>query len=62
MGEPDLYDGPELSRDGKWIAYVTGESGHDEVHVGPFSVHAPLPEAKPRPIVLVPNWKEGPER
>ena len=27
---------PEFSPDGKWIAYVSNESGHDEVYIQPF--------------------------
>jgi len=35
--EPDA----RLSPDGRWVAYVSNESGHYEVYVRPFSPNAP---------------------
>jgi len=31
-----LEDGPQFSPDGRWIAYVSNESGRQEVYVAPF--------------------------
>src|SRR5262249_17821901 len=32
------YAQPQLSPDGRWLAYVSDESGHDEVYVKAFSM------------------------
>ena len=36
VGEPDNYYFPHLSHDGKWMVYVSDESGRREIYVRPF--------------------------
>jgi len=36
MNEPDAEGYPELSPDGRWLAYATNESGQWEVYISPF--------------------------
>ncbi len=36
LQSPSNEDGPALSPDGRWLAYVSDESGHNEVYVRPF--------------------------
>jgi Tol biopolymer transport system component len=52
-GKPFVYldtpaneDGPRFSPDGKWLAYVSNESGRYEVYASPFSGAPAAPESK----------------
>ena len=36
LEEPFLEGEPRLSPDGRWMAYISNETGQDEVHVRPF--------------------------
>ena len=48
---PFSEQGSRISPDGRWIAYMSNESGDDEVYLRPFSV---TPEGKP---TLGPKWR-----
>jgi eukaryotic-like serine/threonine-protein kinase len=41
-----LHNQPQLSSDGRWLAYVSDESGRNEVYVQPFSLDGHTPPNK----------------
>jgi Tol biopolymer transport system component len=51
--------GPELSPDGKWLAYMSDESGSYEVYVQPFTAEGKLGAERKRISTnggIIPNW------
>ncbi len=73
-GEPELLletsfneHTPKLSPDDRWLAYVSNESGRDEIYVSPFPRGGKVqidrgrhgaPVVPRRPGALLPEWRE----
>jgi hypothetical protein len=56
---PATEFGASVSPDGRWIAYVSNESGRQEIYVQPFVVTAPAADAPSRPKWLVSRGSVG---